>query len=411
MLDYQQAVKKMEAVGQAHVLEYFDCLTTKEQAYLLAQIENCDVSLIHKVMNGKSQKNLSGITPIEVLTHTQILQRYADYENTGLEAIRQNKVAALLLAGGQGSRVGVEYSKGMVNIGISRELFIFECLFNNILEVTKKAGCWIPFCIMTSKNNRNKITAFFESKNYFGYNPEWIHFFDQDMWEDVDFNGKYLMSSKSSIAQSPNGNGSWFDSMQKDEKGVLSKLRSQGVEWINVFAMENVLQKIADPVFIGATIKDNYLCGAKVVKKACPKENIGVMCKRDGKPAIVEYYEMTDEMNNSRDAKRDLLYNYGVILNYLFNLKQMNDSITAKMPIHSAKKKINTINAQGLPYTPETENGYKPERLALDMVEIIGNCLPFEVIRDKEFAPIKNKEGIDSIETAQELLKRNGIDI
>jgi len=198
---------------------------------------------------------------------------------------------------------------------------------------------------------------------------------------------------------------------KKAEKGLVSKLSSQGVEWINVFAIENVLQKIVDPVFIGATIEGNFFCGAKVVMKACPEEKIGVMCKRDGRPAIVEYYEMTNEMNNSKDAKGDLLYNYGVILNYLFNLKQMDDSITAKMPIHSAKKKIDTINAQGLPYTPETENGYKPERLALDMVEIIGNCLPFEVIRDKEFAPIKHKEGIDSIETARELLKRNGVDI
>jgi len=409
MLDYQQAVKKMDAAGQTHVLEYFDRLTAKEQADLLAQIEECDVSLIHKVMNGKSQKNLSGITPIEVLTHTQILQRYAEFENAGLEAIRQNKAAALLLAGGQGSRLGVEHSKGMVDIGISRELFIFECLFNNIFEVTKKAGCWIPFCIMTSNKNKNKISAFLKSKNYFGYNPECIYLFDQDMWPDVDFNGKYLMSSKSSIALSPNGNGSWFESMLKQE--FYSELRSQGVEWVNVFAIENVLQKIADPVFIGATIKGGFYCGAKVVTKAFPEEKIGVMCKRDGKPAIVEYYEMTDEMNNSRDAKGDLLYNYGVILNYLFNLSRMDDSITAGMPIHSAKKKIETINAQGLPYTPETENGYKPERLALDMVEIIGNCLPFEVMRDKEFAPIKNKKGVDSIETARELLKRNGIDI
>ena len=409
ILNYQQALAKMEAAGQAHVLQYFNEINDQEKTRLLTQISDCDVDLAREIMRGASRAHAGKITPIEVLTHEQIQPRYKDFENAGMDAIRQGKVAALLLAGGQGSRLGVSQSKGMVNIGKTKELFIFECLFNNVLEVVGKAGCWIPFCVMTSESNNHAIKEFLVSKNFFGYNPQQVRFFVQDMLPAVDFEGKYLLSSKSSLALSPNGNGGWFPPMRR--AGVVAELQRQGVEWINAFAIDNVLQKIADPLFIGAVIRGGFSCGAKVVAKRYPEENIGVICKRNGKPSIVEYFELTEEMIHGRDANGGPLYNYGVILNYLINLERVEEIDQKKMFMHSAKKKINTIDTRGQPYTPEKENGYKPETLILDMVELIGNCLPFEVLRDKEFAPIKYKEGKDSIVTARELLLQNGIEV
>jgi len=409
MLNYQQAFDKLNAVGQTHVLKYFNEISDNEKECLLTQIESCDTELIGKIMQGALCTHTGEITPIEVLTHNQIKRQYDDFENAGINAILQGKVAALLLAGGQGSRLGFDHSKGMFDIGLSRELFIFECLFNNVLKLVKKVDCWIPFCIMTSKSNNNEIKDFLLSKNYFGYSPEHIYLFIQDELPSVDFEGKYLMSSKSSLSLSPDGNGGWFSSLEKS--GILAILRRKGIEWINVFSIENVLQKIADPLFIGATLLGGFSCGAKVVSKVNPKENVGIICNRNDRPSIIEYYELADEIAYSKDSLGNLLYNYGVILNYLFNIDKVKETTLGKMRIHSAKKKIQTIGSQGQPYIPEKENGYKPETLILDMVEIIGNCLPFEVIREKEFAPIKCREGADSIVSARELLVKNGIDV
>jgi len=405
MFNFGQALKKMKKSGQEHVLKYFDELNLVEKSCLLAQIELCDISLIEKAQAVKRVPSSDAITPINVYNHENILNHYDKYKKIGVESIKNGRVATVLLAGGQGTRLGVKYSKGMVDIGVDSSLFIFECLFNNTMEVVNEAGCWIPFYIMTSENNHGEIVNFLNDNDFFGYNSNYVHFFVQEMLPSVDFNYKYLMSSKSSLSFSPSGNGCWFHSMEK--AGLVEGLKSQGVEWINVFPVDNVLQKIADPVFIGATICDRFSCGAKVVKKITPTEKIGTICNHNSRPSVIEYYEATNEIIESKDYNGELLYNYGVIFNYLFELKQLGKILSKKLPIHLAKKKIKTINAHGNAFFPEKENGYKFETLTLDLIEIIGDCLPFEVLREREFAPIKNREGVDSIESARELLLKN----
>ena len=191
--------------------------------------------------------------------------------------------------------------------------------------------------------------------------------------------------------------------------GLLDKVRELGVEWLNVFAVDNVLQKIADPVFVGAVLEHGCVCGAKVVAKADPNEKVGVLCLEDGKPSIVEYYEMTDEIIHSRDESGKLLYNYGVILNYLFQVDTLVKIVNQNLPLHVVEKKIPYINEDGEYVKPEQPNGYKFETLVLDMIHMMDNCLSFEVERDKEFAPIKNATGVDSLESARNLMKKNGI--
>ena len=182
-------------------------------------------------------------------------------------------------------------------------------------------------------------------------------------------------------------------------------------EWLNVFSVDNVLQKIADPVFAGATMDAGCVCGSKVVAKAEPNEKVGVLCLEDGRPAIVEYYEMTDEMIHSRDENGRLLYNYGVILNYLFEVETLTKIMKENMPTHIVEKKIPYINEQAELVRPEEPNGYKFETLVLDMIHMMDNCLSFEVERSREFAPIKNRTGVDSLESARELMKENGIEL
>ena len=176
-----------------------------------------------------------------------------------------------------------------------------------------------------------------------------------------------------------------------------------------MFAVDNVLQQIADPCFIGATIASGCEAGAKVVAKADPDERVGVLCLEDGKPSIVEYYEMTEEMRTLREPGGRLSYNYGVILNYLFRVDKLQKIMDQQMPVHLVKKKIPYMNEQGQLVEPEAPNGYKFETLVLDMVHMQNSCLSYEVKRNKEFAPIKNATGVDSLESARELLKLNGV--
>ena len=297
----------------------------------------------------------------------------------------------------------------MFNIGINRELYIFECLINNLLDVVKKAEAWIPLYIMTSEKNNKDTIAFFEEKNYFGYNSEYICFFVQDMAPSVDFNGKIYMESKSEISISPNGNGGWFSSMVR--AGLLKDIKERGIEWINVFAVDNVLQKIADPMFVGAVIQSGLQSGGKVVSKANANERVGVLCLEDDKPSIVEYYEMTDEMRTLLTEDGELAYRFGVILNYLFNVDKLEEICGNKMPVHVVKKKIPYMDENGSTVIPAKPNGYKFETLVLDMVHMQDSCLAYEVLRNKEFAPVKNAEGEDSVATARALLAENGIEL
>ena len=325
----------------------------------------------------------------------------------GISAIREGKAGAVLLAGGQGTRLGFDKAKGMFNIGVHKNLYIFEQLISNLLEVSNEAGAWVPLYIMTSDKNDRETREFFEEHDYFGYNPDYIRFFVQEMVPAVDFDGNILMESKDSLAMSPNGNGGWFQSLLR--AGLDQDMRQQGVEWLNVFAVDNVLQRIADPVFIGAVISSGCVSGSKVVRKVSPYEKVGAMCLEDGKPSIVEYYELTKEMAEAADEKGTLLYGFGVILNYLFSIDALMDVAKRKLPVHVVKKKVPYLDEQGVLQKPEEPNAYKFETLILDMVYMMENCLPFEVDREREFAPVKNAVGTDSVETARELLKKNGV--
>ena len=196
-----------------------------------------------------------------------------------------------------------------------------------------------------------------------------------------------------------------------DRNGLLTKIHEMGIEWLNIFAVDNVLQKIADPVFVGAVLESGVEVGAKVVRKATPDEKVGVMCLEDGRPSIVEYYELNDDMRDERNEKGEYAYNFGVILNYLFSVSALERMMSKKLSLHIVEKKINCLDSEGNEVKPEAPNGYKFEQLVLDMIHDLDSCLPFEVIRDKEFAPIKNPTGVDSVESARELLKKNGVEL
>ena len=405
-MTFNDAQKLLTGKNQSQVLKYFDSLNEEEKQGLLKQIENINWADLNKI-GSSSQSQRGEFAPPPALSIDEITSNKAVYEKAGLEAIKKGEVAAVLLAGGMGTRLGFDLPKGCFDVGQTRHLYIFECLINNLLDVVKQAGVYVPLYIMTSEKNDEATKGFFEKNNYFGYDKSFVKFFIQDMACAVDYDGKLLLEEKGRLATSPNGNGGWFTSMVK--AGLDKDLHARGVKWINIFAVDNVLQKIADPVFVGATIQGKYQSASKVVRKVEPHEKMGLLCLEDGKPSIVEYYEMSKEMAEAKDSDGSLTYKFGVILNYLFALDKLEQIVNESLEVHVVEKKIPYIDNNGNKVSPTEPNGYKFELLVLDMVHMMDNNLAFEVQRTKEFAPIKNLHGTDSVDSARELLKLNNI--
>ena len=402
-------MKIWEDDNQKYIKAMMEKNTTEQNEKLTKRLEEIDFSVLEHIERKETVNERGVFAPLDAVEVSEIEARGAEFKELGLKAIREGKVGAVLLAGGQGTRLGLDRPKGTLNIGVAKELYLFEQLLRNLMDVTDEAGVYVPLYIMTSNINNADTTAFFEEHDYFGYPKDYVKFFVQEMVPACDYEGRIYMESQTEVAMSPNGNGGWFSSMVN--AGLLSDIKERGIEWINVFAVDNCLQRIADPMFVGATIAYGCESGAKVVRKAAPDERVGVLCTEDGKPSIAEYYEMTEEMATARKENGDLKYGFGVILNYLFSEKKLEQIADARMPIHVVEKKIPYMDVDGTFVKPEQPNGYKFERLVLDMVHMMDDCIPYEVVREREFAPIKNLHGVDSLDSARELMKGCGIEL
>ncbi len=388
--------------GQLHLLEGFDVLSEAEQAELLHDIESVNFDMMARA-DEETEKNYN-IAPIDIFTADMADAEEAELKKLGLEAIAANKVAAVLLCGGQGTRLGFPHSKGMFDIGVTKPIYIFELHFAYLSKVAKEAGNYFPVFIMTSIYNDGEIREFLAEHDYFGYDKNAVFFYKQKMAYATDLEGKLLKGSPSTLVASPDGNGGWFASLAA--AGYLDMLKEKGTEWLNIISIDNVLQRTVDPVFVGATVRANVSCGAKVICKNAPDERIGLLCLNDGKPTIIEYYELDQLVKETGLSIEGI--DYGVILNYLFSVKEMERTLTeSPLPVHKAKKKVPYWDGEKV-VTPTTENGYKFEMLATDLVVQMGTCLPYEVRRELEFAPVKNKTGIDSVESARAMLEARG---
>lgn len=394
---------------QIYIKAVMEKNTPEENEVLKKHLETIDFAVLEHIHRKETVNERGVFAPLEAVEITEIKEREKEFKEIGQKALREGKIGAVLLAGGQGTRLGLDMPKGMLNIGVERELYLFEQLLRNLMDVTDETGVYVPLYIMTSNINDQDTKDFLEAHAYFGYPKEYVSFFVQEMNPACDYEGRVYMETNTEVVMSPNGNGGWFGSMVN--AGLLKDIRERGIEWINVFAVDNCLQRIADPLFIGATIASGCESGAKVVRKAAPDEKVGVLCMEDGKPSIAEYYEMTQEMATARKENGDLQYGFGVTLNYLFAEKKLEKIADAHMPIHVVEKKIPYVDCEGNSVKPDAPNGYKFETLVLDMVHMMENCVPYEVDRSKEFAPIKNLHGVDSLDTARELMLGCGIQL
>lgn len=397
-------IELLKREGQTQVLRYYDELSETQKEHLLSQVRSIDFAMIDKAMQPVDLSCEGTIQPYHTMTVEEWSGKKEQYASAGEKMLREGQAAAVVLAGGQGTRLGFDGPKGTLNVGVTRKLYLFQILLQNMRKNLRKAGgesLTAPFCVMTSAVNHEQTVSFFKEHQFFGYPEEEVFFFQQDMAPSLDHQGKILLQDKDTISMAPNGNGGWFTSLERS--GVLEKLRARAVKWLNVVSVDNVLQNILDPVFLGACQEEGCGAGAKVIAKACPEEKVGSICTRGGKVSVVEYSELTDQMRSAKDASGQYLYHYGVTLNYLFQIDQTQKAASSRMPIHKANKILPYLDENGKHVIPDSPNGYKMEYFIFDILESFDKVLSFECVRQEEFAPIKNREGVDSLQTARKL--------
>lgn len=400
--------KQLEQYEQSQLLSTYQSLNEEEKEQLLLQLDSIDFqTCLDSTCFETMQDDTKEVTePMQVMQLQEIEKKKHIFYKLGLEEISKGHVAVVLLAGGQGTRLGIKGPKGTLNIGLTRDLYLFEIIVSNLHKTVLEAGRYVDLYIMVNSLNEQETREFFENHDYFGYDPKHIIFFAQRMVPKLLFNGKMILSEKSEVATAPCGNGAWFEALRDNQ--LDKKMKKEHISWINLLSVDNPLYNIIDCSFLGALITQNAQMGVQVVEKVSPYEKVGVICRKNGRVAVKEYYEMTKEEQESRDDHNELCYKYGVILNYMFHMEELEKVNFSSMPIHYARKKMSYINEAGEKIIPNKENGYIMERLALDMLPFFEHVVAYEVEREKNFAPIKNKTGIDSVESARVLLQQNG---
>lgn len=404
---YLEAKRLCERYNEMHLLAFYNDLSDKEKEELLDQILNIDFELMKKVFKEKDKfLNFSKdkITPITSIDKESLTNNEKSrYKQIGNEIIKKGGFAALTMAGGQGTRLGHIGPKGTYDLGLKNPKTLFEILADDILNKNKELGVRIPWYIMTSEENNKATVEFFESKDYFGMNKEDVMIFKQSTLPMLDENGKIILEDKGKIKSGANGSGGVFESLVLTN--MLADMKKRGISWIFIGAVDNVLLKMADDLFIGFAEESQKLLASKTVIKCSPDEKVGVFCKKNGRPAVIEYTEISEKMANERNENGELTYGDGHMLLNMYNIKALEIFAKEKLDLHPAHKKASYINENKTIINPEKPNAYKFEALIFDAFPALDDIALLRVKREEEFAPIKNKEGVDSAETARKLYK------
>ena len=405
--EYLILKEKLKKYNQDHLLKFYETLKEDKKEKILSQIEKIDfdqISNLYEKTNQKIEFGDAKIEPISYIDKSKLTKEEIDeYEKIGAEIIKTGKYAVVTMAGGQGTRLGHKGPKGTFDLGLDSHKSIFEILCDTLKEAKNKYGVFVPWYIMTSEENNEQTTEFFEKNNYFGYDKEKIMFFKQGQLPMCNTEGKVILDETGLIKEAADGHGGVFESMRKD--GVIDDMKSKNIQWIFIGGVDNVLAKMVDSILIGLSINKNVLAAGKSVVKAGPKERVGVFCKRNGKPSVIEYTEITEDMAEAQNNDGDLLYGESHILCNLFNIKAIENISEKKLPYHSAFKKAKYMDVNGELIVPEKPNAYKFEAFLFDAFESLDDMAILRVKREEEFAPVKNAEGVDSPETARKLYK------
>ncbi len=324
----------------------------------------------------------------------------------GERAVGAGEVAVFVVAGGQATRLGVEAPKGTLEITPIKGKSIFEHHAEKIRAVSKRYETRLPFYIMTSETNDAPTREFFEANEYFGLAPSDVFFFKQEMMPALDLDGKLMLDEKDHIFTSPNGHGGSISSLKSS--GALADMRARGVKHIFYFQVDNVLIKMADPVFIGYHIEKRADMSAKVAPKRDPDEKVGVVCRTGAETTVIEYSDLPDEQKHARNRDGSLKFSAGNLAIHVLDVgfvEWLNEK-EHSLPFHIAEKTTPFLDDDGRLVNPTKKNGLKFEKFVFDALNRARATAILEVDREEEFAPIKNATGEDSPDSALRLMTK-----
>ena len=424
---------KLRELGQDQLLTFYEELDAANQARLEADLNEVDWNKLDTIYREQVSAQTEGgklkpATKIDesllkelpdncVEGTTRCDQTVLDsYRASGLTCIGQSKVAALLLAGGQGTRLGVDHPKGMFDIGLPSHKSLFQLQAERILKLGEASQSALSqrssiiWYIMTSESTMKKTKDYFEAHNFFGLNKDEVIFFEQGTIPCFDFGGKVLLDEKFRMSRSPDGNGGLFEALHR--RGIIDHMTANGIHYVHVYCVDNVLVRVCDPTFIGYCIAKGVDAGAKVVEKVLPNESVGTICKVGDRFKVIEYSEITDRIAQRRnETTGKLAFNAGNICEHFFKVDFMKtiggDQV---LRYHLAIKKIPFVSLKtGERVRPSEPNGIKLEKFIFDVFEFTDKFAVWEVRREDEFAPLKNGESSekDSPKTALKALLRS----
>ena len=344
------------------------------------------------------------ITPIPYIEKSRLTSsQIKKYTQVGNNIIKNNELAVITLAGGQGTRLGYKGPKGSYEIDVPPRKSLFEFACDNLKEVQKTYGISINWYIMTSPSNDLATKNFFYAKDFFNYPKDKIKFFTQDVCPIIDENGKIILENLYTIKTGSNGNGDVFRAFSR--AGLIKDLDDNNIKWIFISGIDNILQKLADPIFLGLAVQNNYLIASKTIAKHDINDPEWVFANVDGLPSIISPNNIPNSvLQNANDSP--MPYNQKNILAHLFTTEAFKKLINENLPYHMAFKKNDFINAEGMKEVPIRPNSFKFEKFIFDAFKLFDKLLLFEVSESEEFAPIKAFTGDATPETALELYKK-----
>lgn len=393
---------QFEAAGQGHVFAFWERLDAPARAALAAQcaaLNLADLARFKEALAGRHAGAAAGgaMEPDAVIGCAQLAALNPRAE--GEAALRAGQVGVLLVAGGQGSRLGYEGPKGCYPIAPLSDASLFEIHARKILALERAFGAAIPFYIMTSQANDAATRAFFAEHGFFGLAPERVLFFSQGMWPAMTAEGRLIMAAPDSLFMSPDGHGGILAALKRH--GLLEDMRRRGLRAVFYFQVDNPLVEIADPAFVGLHLRRGADMSVKVCLKRDPGEGLGVVVRRAGRAEIIEYSELTEEQKHARQSDGRLRFGYGSVAIHVFSPAFLARQADEPLPLHLAHKKVPFCDDKGRMVKPASPNAYKFEQFIFDVLPRAATSLNVEFLREDEFSPVKNAEGADSPATTR----------
>ena len=415
-LDYEQAKSQLERHGQAHLLAHWGRLTEAQRSSLLEDISQLNFAALDTLVASQVVAEQpfvlpSGIEPAPFYPAQpgiDLVGRYADAVKRGVSLIRQNKVAAFTVAGGQGTRLGFDGPKGAFRISPVRNKPLFQLFAEYIRGTNQRYGADLRWYIMTSPQNDVATRSYFEENRHFGLSPERVRFFQQGVMPAFGRDGKILLDQPERIAFSPDGHGGSLLALRRS--GALDEMAVAGIDHISYFQVDNPLVKPIDPLFIGLHELMKSEMSSKTIPKADDLERVGNFVVADGRLMVIEYSDLPETLAHQVDEQGRRRFDAGSIaihvLSRSFVERLTADEASFALPWHRAVKKVPQIGPDGCRVEPSEPNAVKLEAFIFDAIPLARNPLVLQTVRAEEFSPVKNATGVDSAETSRRDMNR-----